>query len=118
MDYAPTADFGLVRRAYDVAQSRGFALQCGSILTADLFYDRPRFWDIWTEHGVLAVEMESAGLYTVAAKHKARAMTLLTVSDILETGEAMSGQDRERSLDRMIKLALETAVTASGTDRV
>ena len=113
MDYAPTADFGLLRTADRLARERKLPLAVGPILTADTFYDEPGSWKIWERYGVLGIEMETAMLYTLAARHRVRALTLLTVSDELHTGAAMSGEDRERSLDAMIKLALDTAIADS-----
>ena len=97
IDYAPVADFGLLRTAVDVAAARGIEMQVGPILAADAFYtDRPDLYDRLADYGVLAVEMESAALYTIAARFQARALTLLTVSDHLKTGEPR----RRRSASR------------------
>src|SRR6266508_1086638 len=88
IDYAPVADFGLLRNAVDAAERRGIQMRVGPILAADAFYtDRPDLYDKLADYGVLAVEMESAALYTIAARFKARALTLLTVSDLIKTGK-------------------------------
>ena len=88
IDYAPVADFGLLRTAVEVAERRGITMHVGPILAADAFYtDRPDLYDTLADYGVLAVEMESAALYTIAARFKARALTMLTVSDHIKTGE-------------------------------
>ena len=115
MDFAPAADFDLLRTAHDVARERGLDLRVGTVLTSDVFYDRPDWWKPWAEHGVLAAEMETSALYTLAARHGARALSLLTISDSVLTGASMAPADRERSLDRMIELALETAIRPRGT---
>jgi purine-nucleoside phosphorylase len=111
VDYAPVADFGLLRTAADVAEQRGVALRVGPILAADAFYtDRPGLYDRLADYGVLAVEMESAAIYTIAARYGARALTILTVSDHIKRGEAMSPADREQGFADMVQIGLDTAV--------
>ncbi|MEV4516177.1 purine-nucleoside phosphorylase [Dactylosporangium sp. NPDC049525] len=112
IDYAPVADFGLLRTAVDVAAARGVEMRVGPILAADAFYtDRPDLYDRLADYGVLAVEMESAALYTIAARYKAKALTLLTVSDHLKTGERMSAEEREQTFSQMVEIALK-AITS------
>jgi len=109
MDYAPTASFHLLLRAYEAARASGIDVQVGSILTADTFYaDDPDDWKHWAAFGVLAVEMETAGLYTLAAKYRVDALSILTVSDLLPTGDRATSQDREQSFTRMVEVALQT----------
>src|SRR5262245_46506816 len=109
IDYAPVADFRLLRTAIDVAARRGIAMRVGPILAADAFYtDRPDLYDRLADYGVLAVEMESAALYTIAARFGARALTVLTVSDHIKTGERTSAEDREQSFSQMVEVALDT----------
>jgi purine-nucleoside phosphorylase len=111
VDYAPVADFGLLRTAADVAERRGIALRVGPILAADAFYtDRPDLYDTLADYGVLAVEMESAAIYTIAARYKAKALTILTVSDHIKRGEAMNSADREQGFSDMVQIGLDTAV--------
>jgi purine-nucleoside phosphorylase len=111
IDYAPVADFGLLRTSVEVAERRGISMRVGPILAADAFYtDRPDLYDRLADYGVLAVEMESAALYTIAARYKARALTLLTVSDHLKTGEKTSAEDREQTFGEMVEIALDTAI--------
>ena len=113
IDYAPVADFGLLRTAVEVAERRGHHVRVGPILAADAFYtDRPDLYDTLADYGVLAVEMESAALYTIAARFKARALTLLTVSDHIKTGEKTTAQEREQTFGQMVEIALDTAVTS------
>jgi purine-nucleoside phosphorylase len=113
VDYAPVADFQLLRDAVDVAAGRGTELRVGPILATDAFYHaRPDLCQKLAGYGVLAVEMESAALYTTAAELGARALSILTVSDIIGTGERLSAEDRERSFAQMVEIALETAVRA------
>jgi purine-nucleoside phosphorylase len=112
IDYAPVADFGLLRAAVDVAAARGVEMRVGPILAADAFYtDRPDLYDRLADYGVLAVEMESAALYTIAARFQARALTLLTVSDHIKTGERTTAQEREQTFSQMVEIALK-AITS------
>jgi purine-nucleoside phosphorylase len=112
IDYAPVADFGLLRTAVDVAAGRGIAMTVGPIMAADAFYtDRPDLYDKLADYGVLAVEMESAAIYTIAARYRARALTVLTVSDHIRTGEKLSAEDREQTFSQMVEVALDTIIT-------
>jgi len=112
VDYAPTADYGLLRTCVDEAERAGVPVQVGPIASWDSFYsDRPELRKRLGEYGVLAVEMETAALYTLAAKHGARALTVCTVSDSLVTGEHTTAEERERTFSPMAEIALAT-VTA------
>lgn len=114
-DFAPCADWTLLRRAADIAEQRGVATHVGPIFTSDRFYaDRSDYYDKVKAHGALAVEMEAAALYTIAARFGVRALAVLTVSDHLLTQEALPAEERERSFADMTTLALETAL-ADGT---
>lgn len=111
-DYAPTADFRMLRAAYDQAQSRGVKPHVGNIFSSDVFYrDDRTITDLLTKYGVLAVEMETTALYTLAAKHGANALSILTVSDHLITGEVTTPQERQNTFKSMMEIALETAIT-------
>jgi len=111
VDYAPVADFRLLRTAVDVAARRGIEMTVGPVMAADAFYtDRPDLYDKLADYGVLAVEMESAGIYTIAARYKARALTILTVSDHIPTGERVSAEDREQTFTQMVDVALDTII--------
>jgi purine-nucleoside phosphorylase len=111
IDYAPVADFHLLRAAVDAAAARGIQMHVGPILAADAFYtDRPDLYDRLADYGVLAVEMESAALYTIAARFRARALTILTVSDHLKSGEHTSAQEREQTFSQMIEVALDAVL--------
>lgn len=107
--YSPTANFELFRKALRYAEKHQIPVKAGNILTSDQFYedDFDGYKD-WADYGVLAVEMETAGLYTIAAKFKVQALSILTVSDSLVTGESTSSQERETSFRRMIEIALGT----------
>ncbi len=106
-DYAPTAHFGLLNRAVDEARGLGLSFEAGNILSADAFYPPVKdSYKPWTDHGVLCVEMETSGLYTLAARYGVRALAILTISDSLVRGERSTQADRERSFADMARLAL------------
>lgn len=111
IDYAPVADFSLLRTAVEVAERQGVTMRVGPILAADAFYtDRPDLYDSLADYGVLAVEMESAAIYTIAARYRARALTILTVSDHIKTGDKMDSAQREKGFGDMVRIGLETAI--------
>ena len=111
IDYAPVADFALLRNAVDAAAARDISMRVGQVLAADAFYtDRPDLFDKLALYGVLAVEMESAALYTIAARFRARALTILTVSDHIKTGAQTSAQEREQGFGAMVEIALDAAI--------
>ena len=110
MDYAPTADFNLLKKAYDIALEKNISVKIGSVLTSDTFYqDDPNSWKHWANYGVLAVEMETAALYTLAAKFKVNALSILTVSDSLVTREETTSEERQKTFNQMVEVALELA---------
>ena len=110
LNYAPCADFGLLRAAVAAAEDKGVTTHVGGIYSSDVFYDeRDDLTEQMTRHGVLAVEMEAAELYTVAARHGARALAILTISDHLLTHEALPSDQRERSFGEMVEMALTAA---------
>ncbi|GAA2493286.1 purine-nucleoside phosphorylase [Winogradskya consettensis] len=111
VDYAPVADFGLLRTAAEVAERRNVPLRVGPILAADEFYtDRPDLYDRLADYGVLAVEMESAAIYTIAAKFGVKALTILTVSDHIKRGDKMDAAQREQGFSDMVQIGLDTAI--------
>lgn len=106
-DYAPIANFDLLQQAYQFAQAQKFPVTVGNLLSTDVFYiEDSSDWKLWANAGVLAIDMESSALYTMAAKHKVQALSILTVSDSLVTRSKMSSEDRETSLEPMIHVAL------------
>lgn len=108
LDFAATADFALLRAAAEAAEARGIEVKVGNVHSADLFYNPdPDAFDRMEAMGVLAVEMEAAGLYGVAAEHRGRALTICTVSDHIRTGEATSSEERQKTFDDMVEIALE-----------
>lgn len=107
-DYAPTADFRLFQKAVEIAKEKGTPLKAGNVLSSDEFYaDEFESYKKWSKFGVLCVEMEAAGLYTIAAKHNVNALAILTISDSLVTGERISSRDRQTTFKEMIEIALE-----------
>ena len=111
IDYAPVADFSLLRSAVDAAAQRGTEMKVGPVFAADAFYnDHPDLYERLAENGVLAVEMETAALYTIASRFRVRALTVLTVSDHIRTGQHTSAQDREQTFGGMVEIALDDIV--------
>lgn len=106
-DYSPTASFDLFQKAILFANKNNIPIKAGNVLTTDEFYeDDFDSYKHWAEYGILAVDMESSGLYTIAAKYNVDALTILTISDSLVSGEKISADERERSFSSMIELAL------------
>ncbi len=109
MDYAATADYNLLEKAVALAKQQKCTYHVGKILSSDIFYaDNPDSWKIWADFGVLAVEMEAAALYTIAAKFGVQALTLLTISDSMIDGSSASSEDREKTFTDMMEIALNT----------
>ena len=112
-DFAALADFGLLSTAAEVARERKVPVRIGNVFSSDSFYTpQPEMFDVLETMRVLAVEMEVAGLYGVAAERGVRALGMLTVSDHIRRGERLSSDERQRGFDAMIGVALETAVRA------
>ena len=111
-NFAPAADFGLLRSAVDNAEKRQLRWHVGGIVSSDMFYhpDGIKVYDVLAAHGVLGVEMETATLYTLAARFGRRALTICAISDSLVTGEQLGPDERQSSLKEMVELALAVAV--------
>jgi len=110
--YAPTATFSLLKTAWDVATAKGWQPKAGPVVSADMFYtEDPDEWKLWAKYGCLALEMESAELYTLAAKFNREALCILTISDSLITGEVTTAEERQTTFTRMMEVALETAIS-------
>jgi purine-nucleoside phosphorylase len=112
-NFAPIADYGLLRSAADKAEARGMKFHVGNMLSSDIFYHvEPGMagYRNLPQHGVIGVEMESAALYTLAARFNVKALTICTMTDSLVTEESMSAADRQSSLKDMVALALDVAV--------
>ncbi|WP_108245227.1 purine-nucleoside phosphorylase [Muricauda brasiliensis] len=110
-DYSPTANFELFIKAVNYAQEHKIPIKAGNVLSSDEFYvDDPEEYKLWAQYGVLCVEMETAGLYTIAAKYNIKALSILTISDSLVTKERLSAHARESSFKDMVKIALAAAL--------
>jgi purine-nucleoside phosphorylase len=108
-DLAACADFDLMRAVVDTAEGQGIAVRVGGIFSTDCFHGGdPGLHERLARHRICGVEMESAGLYGVAMREGIRALTVLTVSDHLQRGEAMPAEQRERGLSRMATLVLDS----------
>src|SRR3954447_11771075 len=111
LDYAPVADFGLLRAAVEAAERRGTDVHVGLLYSIDSFYpSRPELSRPMVDHGALAVEMEASALYTLAARHGGRALAICTVSDHVVTGEAPPAAERKQTFREMVEIALTTAL--------
>lgn len=110
-DFAPTANFELLMRAVSYAKEKQIPVKAGNVLSSDQFYqDHSNAYIKWAEYGVLCVEMEAAGLYTLASKFNVQALAILTISDSVVSGETTTAQERENSFTEMIDIALHTAL--------
>jgi purine-nucleoside phosphorylase len=110
VNFSPCADWDLLQAAAKAAAEKSCPTHIGGIISQDLFYQYGEdMTDTLIDHNVLAVEMEAAALYTLAAKYKVRALAVLTVSDHLKTGESLPSEDRERSFGDMVEIALSAA---------
>lgn len=110
-DFAPTASYELLERAVRCARAREIPVRVGPVLSSDEFYQEDAdYWRVFAAYGVLCVEMETAALYTVAAKYGVHALSLLTVSDSLVNDESLSSADKQHGLSSMVEVALEMFV--------
>ncbi len=110
LQYAPTANYHLLAKAYQAAESMGISCVVGNIYSTDLFYlDDPDRYQAWIQHGVLAVDMETSALYTLAARSQVNALSILTVSDNIITGALSTARERQEKFIDMMKVALEAA---------
>ena len=110
-DFAAIADFDLLEKAVNSARAHRLPVRVGNLFSADLFYTpEPEVFEVMARYGVLAVDMEAAGLYGVAAEFGAKALTICTVSDIIPTGEQLSSDERQNSFDKMIEITLNSVL--------
>ena len=112
--YAPIADYTLLETAVAVSRELGVEMPVGNVLSSDTFYDASGSTMKWAEMGVLAVEMEAAGLYMTAARLGKRALAICSISDSIVTGEELPAEERQTTFTAMMKIALETAVRMAG----
>ncbi|MFD2628983.1 purine-nucleoside phosphorylase [Oceanobacillus kapialis] len=112
IDYAPLADFELLKNAYDAGLEKGLNLRVGNVFTSDTFYrdNAKEVNALLAKYKVLAVEMETTALYTLAAKYGRQALSVLTVSDHIITGEETSAEERQTTFNEMMEIALEAAI--------
>lgn len=108
--YAPIANFDLLQKAYAAGQEKGLNLRVGNVFTEDVFYNEHAEHEKWAQYGILGLEMESSALYTLAAKFGRKALSILTVSDHLLTGEVTSAEERQTTFNDMIVVALDAAI--------
>lgn len=113
-NFAPIADFGLLRAAAEKAEAAGMRFHAGNMLSSDIFYHADGFagYGALPAHGVIGVEMEAAALYTLAARFGVRALTICTMTDCLITKEEINAEERQTSLKDMVTLALDVAIGA------
>ena len=109
---APTADYTLLSTAVGCAKARNIEMHVGNLLCSDAFYNEGGMAETvsWAKMGTLAVEMESTALYLEAARAGKRALTIVTISDHLITGEATTAEERQNTFTQMMEIALDTAV--------
>jgi purine-nucleoside phosphorylase len=108
-DFAAIANFELLLKAYNVIKEKKMNVHVGNVLSSDIFYsDDPGFWKIWAKYGILGIDMEATALYSIAAKYGVKALTILTVSDQINRGEAASSEERQTGFSKMIEIALES----------
>lgn len=110
VDFAPTANFDLLKRAYDAGIEKGLNLKVGNVFTSDMFYNDNSELEKWAKYQILAIEMETSALYTLAAKYDRKALSVLTVSDHILTDEETTAEERQSTFNEMIEVALEAAI--------
>ncbi|MFD0768586.1 purine-nucleoside phosphorylase [Bacillus sp. CGMCC 1.60114] len=110
-EFAPCANFDLLKKAYDAGVEKGLHIRVGNVLTADVFYrESMDMVKKLGDYGVLAIEMETTALYTLAAKYGVNALSVLTVSDHIFTGEETTAEERQTTFNEMIEIALDAAI--------
>ncbi|MBR3622926.1 MAG: purine-nucleoside phosphorylase [Selenomonadaceae bacterium] len=110
INFAPIADFALLEKAVATARKLNLPVKVGNVISVDRFYDEEINNDKLIKYGILAVEMETAALYTIAAEFHVNALAIFTVSDHLLTKEACTPEERQTTFNDMVKIALETIV--------
>ena len=110
LHYCPVPDFELLYTAYNKSKELGLNAVVGPCVSSDRFYDSNENWKLWKKYGAAGIEMESAELYTLAAEFGRKALTILTVSDHILTGQATTAEERQTSFKDMMILALETII--------
>lgn len=113
IDYAPLAHFGLLKTAYDIGLNKDLHIHVGNVFTSDAFYrdNAKEVNELLATYNVLAIEMETTALYTLAAKFGRQALSILTVSDHVVTGEETTAKERQTTFHDMMEIALDTAIS-------
>src|SRR5690625_4806992 len=113
IDYAPLADYDLLQKAVNTTRDYGINPHIGNVFTSDMFYrdNGKELNELLARYNVLAVEMETSALYTLAAKFGRRALSILTVSDHVMTGEQTTAEEREKTFHSMMEISLDTAIS-------
>jgi purine-nucleoside phosphorylase len=115
--FAPTASFNLLKNAWEIAIDKGWKPKVGSVVSCDMFYTEDADdWKLWAKFGCLALEMECAELYTLAAKYNREALGIITISDSLITSEVTTAEERQTTFTKMMEVALETAISETDTN--
>ncbi|MGP6139821.1 purine-nucleoside phosphorylase [Jeotgalibaca sp. A127] len=110
VNFAPLASFNLLYDAYNTAKERGLNIHVGNVLSSDRFYNQELNTKKLADYGVLAIEMEATGLYMLAAQHHVNALAILTISDHILTGDETTSEERERTFDDMMLVALDSVL--------
>src|SRR5699024_6355306 len=112
VDYAPLADFDLLKKAHNITEEKGLTTHVGNVFTSDIFYrdNGAALKPLLMDHRVLGGEMATTALHTLAAKFNRQARSILTVSDHIITGEATTSEERQTSFHQMMELALVTVI--------
>lgn len=113
--YAPTADFSLLMAAWNSAKAKGIEPVVGPVVSSDTFYDDAESWKLWAEYGAMAIEMEAAELYTLAAKFDRKALAILTISDHIALGTSTTAEERQTTFRAMMEIALDAAIGESAS---
>ncbi|ULQ58874.1 purine-nucleoside phosphorylase [Brucepastera parasyntrophica] len=106
-NFAPTASFNLLKKAWETAATAGITPLVGSVASSDMFYDDKEAWKLWAQYGILGIEMEAAELYTLAAFYNREALAILTVSDHIAKGTATTAEERQKTFNKMMEIALD-----------
>lgn len=106
LDFAPSANFEMLERAVAKARELGMSFHVGPVASGDLFYDETDSLKHWEKLGILGLEMETSQLYTLAARFGRKALSIVTVSDLMHSEESSSSEERETGFRNMVQLAL------------
>ncbi|MFP3029254.1 MAG: purine-nucleoside phosphorylase [Arsenophonus sp.] len=110
-DFAAIADYDLVHNAVTAAKAKNFNVRVGNIFSTDLFYKyQIQVFDTMEKYGILGVEMEAAGMYSIAAEYGVKALTICTVSDHIRRGEKTTSAERQTTFNKMVEIALESVL--------